>query len=148
MAGRHPAGAGICDQHRGAIGPAYPQALASAIAYQSIGFWPGLAGRLARREDPIAVDLLGSVHAHPGTHVPRQDFGPSPLPLAGEKPVLEALKEVALQVIAAIGAHPGPALQAVEVPVGLVKGWINRFGHGLAAQASGRSRSSQKPSKR
>lgn len=44
--------------------------------------------------------------------------------------MLKAAEQVALEVVAAIGAHPGPARQAVEVPVGTVKRGIERFGHG------------------
>ena len=43
------------------------------------------------------------------------------MPLAREKAVFKFLKLVALQVVAAVGANPGPAGNVVETFIGFVK---------------------------
>ena len=69
------------------------------------------------------------MHTHPSAHISRQHLRPPSLPLACKKTVLKRLKQVALEVVAAVGTYPGPTGQGIEVPVGTIKGGINRFGH-------------------
>jgi hypothetical protein len=42
------------------------------------------------------MDLLGSVHAHPGAQIPGEQLRSAALPLAGEEAVLEGSEQVGL----------------------------------------------------
>ena len=155
MAGGHAAACGVGQQHRCAIRTADPQALTTRIAHQSIGLGPGFGGGGTGGENAGAVHLLRPMHAHPGTHGARQFIRAAALPLAGEEPVFEGPQQIRLQVIAAVATHPGPAHKVVEAGIGAIKRRIDGLSHGnrargandRVAQASGRSRRIQNPSK-
>jgi hypothetical protein len=114
VTGRHPAAGGIGEQYRRAVRPAHPEILTTAIADQTIGFGPGLAGGRGSRQHQGAVDLPGPMDRDSGTHEARQFGRLTPPPEAGEEAMLEVLQQIGLQVIAPIGTHPGPAGQSVE----------------------------------
>ena len=73
------------------------------------------------------------MHTHPSAHITRQNLRAPTLPLAREKTVLKSLEQIALEVVAPVGADPGPTRQGIEVPVGTIKGGINSFSHGGAS---------------
>ena len=60
------------------------------------------------------------------------------MPEAREKAVFKGAELIALQVIAAVGADPAPALEVVEVLIGAIKGRLDVFRH-PAGRAATRS---------
>ena len=146
MAGRGVARAWIGDQNRRAVGAAHPEALASAITHQAIGFRPGILKGVAGVEDDPTVNLLGPVDADAGADVPGQFVRTTAVPEPGEEAVLETLpmQQIALEVIAPVTTDPGPALQRVEAAVWSIKRPVF---HQPCNQAMGMSRSIQKPPK-
>ena len=44
--------------------------------------------------------------------------------------MLKLGEQIGLQVVAAVGAHPGPAHQVVEARIGPIEGGSNGFSHG------------------
>ena len=123
MTGRGMAGAGISDQHRGAVGTAHPEALAPGSAHQTITLRPGFAAGLVGVEHDAAVHLLRAVHADASADVTGQFVGASTLPASCEESVLKTrfMQTVALQVIPPVATDPGPALQGVEAVVGAIE---------------------------
>ena len=132
MTGRGMAGAAIRDQNRGAVGTADPEALATAITHQAVGLGPGLLTGFAGLQNDSTVDLLGTMDADASTDVTGQFVGASTLPAAREEPVFKAcsVETIALQVIAAVAANPGPALQGVEAVVRSIERIVAFHRHG------------------
>ena len=58
------------------------------------------------------------------------------MPKTGEKAVLKGAELVALQVVTAVGAHPSPAFEGVEVFVGAVEGRFDVFRHRVGRAAT------------
>ena len=83
-------------------------------------------------QDDSTVHLLGSVHADPSADVASQFVGASTLPAAREEAVLEALlvQQIALEVVAAVAADPGPLFEGVEAAVGSIEGIAAFLRHG------------------
>ena len=75
------------------------------------------------------MDLGEAMDADAGADVAGQLLGSPAWPEAREKAMLKRRQQVGLQVIAAVTAHPGPALQTVKARISTVEGRVNGFGH-------------------
>ncbi|CAI8153627.1 MAG: Uncharacterised protein [Synechococcus sp. CC9902] len=116
---------GIGDQNRRAIGAAHPKALAPTVADQTIRFWPRSTQGLARLEHKAAVNLLRPVNTRAHTDVTREFLRVPSSPESCEEAMLKALlsERVCLEVVTAVAADPGPAVQHVEQGVRTIE-WV------------------------
>jgi hypothetical protein len=67
------------------------------------------------------MNLLGAMNTDPRTQVAGQVVGFPALPLAREEAMLKPREEIALQIPAAVSAHPSPTGKDVERGIWTVK---------------------------